>query len=39
MSITHNKKGINLLNLPNKCISAKSATEILSIKDECTYRC
>ena len=38
MSITHNEKRIHLLNVPSSCISAQSETQILSIKDECTYR-
>ena len=37
MSITHNKNLNPLLNLPTSCISAKSAPQILSIKDECTF--
>ena len=36
MSTTHRQKRIPLLNLLNNCISAKSASQILSIKDECT---
>ena len=37
MSITHNKKRIPLLNLLINYISARSAPQILSIKDECTF--
>ena len=37
MSITHNKNLNPLLNLLTSCISAKSAPQILSIKDECTF--
>ena len=32
ISIAHNKKHIPSLNLPNNCISAKSAPQVLSIK-------
>ena len=37
MSITHDKKRIPLLNLLINCISARSASEILSAKDQCTF--
>ena len=37
MSIKHNKNEIALLILLNNCISAKSALQISSIKDECTF--
>ena len=37
ISITHNKKRIPLLNLLIYCISARSAPQILFIKDECTF--
>ena len=37
ISITHNKKRIDLLNLLINCISARSAPQILSIKDDCTF--
>ena len=33
----HNKNLISLLNLLTYCISAKSAPQILSIKDELTF--
>ena len=36
MSITRNKKQAPLLNLQINCISAKSAPQILSLKDEIT---
>ena len=36
MSITHNKN-LPLLNLHINCTSARSAPEILSVKDECTF--
>ena len=36
--ITHNKKRIPLLNLLTNSISARLAPQILSIKDECTFR-
>ena len=38
ISITNNKKQIPLSNLLINCISARSAPQILSIKDECTFR-
>ena len=34
----HNKKRIPLLNLFSNCISAKPAPQVLSLKDECTFR-
>ena len=37
ISITHNKKRIPLLNLLINYISARSAVQILFIKDECTF--
>ena len=37
MSITHNKKQIPLLNFLINCISARSAPQILPVKDECTF--
>ena len=37
ISITNNKKQIPLSNLLINCISARSAPQILSIKDECTF--
>ena len=37
LSITHNKKRILLLNFVINCISVKSAPQISSIKDECTF--
>ena len=37
MSITHNKNLNPLLNLLINCISARSAPQIFSIKDECTF--
>ena len=36
--ITHNEKQIPLLNLLISCIPARSATQILSIKGQCTFR-
>ena len=38
LSITHNKKRVPLLSLLINCISAKSAPQIFSIKDECPFR-
>ena len=35
--ITHNKKRILLLNVLINCISAKSAPQIWSIKNECSF--
>ena len=37
ISITHNKKQISLLNLLIKCTSTRSAPQMLSLKDECTF--
>ena len=37
ISITHNKKRIPLLNLLINCIPARSAPQLLSIKDEYTF--
>ena len=37
MSITHNKKQNPLLSLPINCISARSVSQILSVKSECTF--
>ena len=37
MSITQNKNCNPLLNLLISCISARSAPQLLSIKDECTF--
>ena len=37
MSITHNKKQIPLSNLLDNSISARSAPQIVSIKDECIF--
>ena len=37
MSISHNKNLNPLLSLLINCISARSATQILSIKVECTF--
>ena len=37
MSITHNKKRIPLLSLINTCIMARSALQILSLKEEYTF--
>ena len=37
MSITDNKKRIPLLHLHIKCISARFALQILSMKNECTF--
>ena len=37
ISIKNNKKRIPLLHLLINCISARSATQILSIKDECAF--
>ena len=37
IATTHNKKGIPLLNLFINCISARSASQMLSIKGECTF--
>ena len=34
---THNKERIPLLNLLINCISARSAPQLLSIKDEYTF--
>ena len=36
--VTHNKNLNPLLNLLTNCISARSAPQILSIKDNCTFR-
>ena len=36
MSIAHNKNLNHLLNLPINCMFAKSAPQILSLKDEFT---
>ena len=36
MSTTYIKKRIHLLNLLINCISARSSTQTLSTKDECT---
>ena len=38
MKITHNKNRIPILNLLINCISARSAHNILSMKDEYTFR-
>ena len=37
ISITHKKNLNSLLNLFIDCISTRSATQILSIKGECTF--
>ena len=37
MSITHDKKDIILLNLLINYISVRSAPQILSIEDQCTF--
>ena len=37
MSITHNKNLNPLLDLLIKCISTRSALQILSIKSDCTF--
>ena len=37
MSIIHHENLTPLLSLFNNCISAKSAPQILPIKDECTF--
>ena len=37
MPITHYKKRIPLLELPNNCISTKSVPQILFIKSKCTF--
>ena len=37
ISIIYNKKQIHLLNLFINCISARSAPQILSIKDACNF--
>ena len=37
ISITHNEKQIPLLNLLTNCLLARSAPQILSIKDEYTF--
>ena len=37
LSITHNKDRIPRLNLLLNCLPARSAPQILSIKDECTF--
>ena len=37
MSIMHNKNLNPLLNILLNCISARSASQILSIKDKCTF--
>ena len=37
MPITHDKNLNRLLNLIINCISERSAHQILSIKDECTF--
>ena len=38
ISMTHNKKWIPLLYIPIHCISAWSTSQILSLKDEYTFR-
>ena len=38
ISIKQNKKKIPLLNLLAHCISFRSVRQMLSIKDECTFR-
>ena len=38
LSITHNQNRIPLLNLLINCISAKSASQILSLKDDHPFR-
>ena len=37
MSVTHKKNRNPLLNLLISCISSRSAPQILSIKDDCTF--
>ena len=36
--ITHNKKEISLINLLFNCVSARSAPQVMSIKNECPFR-
>ena len=38
MSKTHNKERIPLLYLLISCISARPESQVLSIKNECTFR-
>ena len=38
ISLTYNKTRILLLNLLLNCILARSTPQILSVKDECTFR-